>query len=249
MFDIDSGARDWNELGELDPLWAVLTESSKRNRGWEEDEFFRTGEEEIALVLATAAEWSLPRNRERGLDFGCGVGRLTQAIARRFSETIGVDISEAMLARASKLNAHVPNCRFHLNRQPDLSRYESNSFDFVYTNKVLQHLKQKQAIRLLITEFVRVLKPGGLAVFQVPAYIPPRRRIQPRRRVYHLLRQLGVSSRSLYTTFGLNPMRMTYMPDCEVREVIRAAGGTLVHVRSDSEAGPGIDSRTWFVTR
>ncbi|WP_373288585.1 class I SAM-dependent methyltransferase [Brucella endophytica] len=40
------------------------------------------------------------RSNERCLDFGCGVGRVTQALATKFHKAIGIDISPTMIAKA-----------------------------------------------------------------------------------------------------------------------------------------------------
>ena len=44
-------------------------------------------------------------SRGRALDFGCGAGRLTRALAARFESVVGVDVADAMLDKARALNA------------------------------------------------------------------------------------------------------------------------------------------------
>ena len=98
-------ARDWDDLALVDPFWAVLAADDKRGGGWELSEFLSTGEADVEQILATAAELGRPTRHERALDFGCGVGRLTRALARRFDEAVGIDVSERMLEQARRLNA------------------------------------------------------------------------------------------------------------------------------------------------
>src|SRR5687767_3416731 len=105
----------WEDLGKLDPLWAILSDSAHQFSGWKVDEFFATGEEEIGGVLDAAARYSLPAHTRKALDFGCGVGRLTRALAIRFDHAVGVDISQPMIDRAREYNATRPNCTFVLN--------------------------------------------------------------------------------------------------------------------------------------
>ena len=50
----------------------------------------------------------VPR-RERYLDFACGTGRVTAAVAPHFTEVVGADISAAMVARAK---ARLPQAEF-----------------------------------------------------------------------------------------------------------------------------------------
>ncbi|MGZ5380688.1 MAG: class I SAM-dependent methyltransferase, partial [Thermoanaerobaculia bacterium] len=105
--------KDWDTLGRIDPMWAVLTHEDRRNRGWDEATFFATGRAEIAGVMIDLERLSLPKTRERCLDFGCGVGRLTQALAERFARCDGVDIAPSMLETARRLNRHGDRVAYH----------------------------------------------------------------------------------------------------------------------------------------
>jgi SAM-dependent methyltransferase len=158
---------NWNRFGEEYPYWAILTERA-RDHVWNADEFFRTGEDEISQVFERAARLGLPKTRHRALDFGCGVGRLTQALCRHFDQCDGVDIAPSMIGLAGQHNRHGVRCRYHLNDSPDLRRFENASFDFVYSGRVLQHMRPRYAMAY-IREFLRVLGPGGLLVFQIPS--------------------------------------------------------------------------------
>ncbi len=57
------------------------------------------GLEQKSLTQLLADPAFVPR-RGRYLDFACGTGRVTSFIAPHFEQTVGVDISEAMLAQA-----------------------------------------------------------------------------------------------------------------------------------------------------
>jgi len=99
---------DWNALGADDPLWAVLSEPTRKGGRWEPDEFFATGVADVGLLRERAAQLGVALGGARALDFGCGVGRLTRALARRFDEAVGIDVSERMLEHARRLNADAP---------------------------------------------------------------------------------------------------------------------------------------------
>ena len=73
--------KHWNRFGETDPLWAILTQPDKKGNRWKLDEFFRTGEGEVATIMDYVRSLGINLRRSRALDFGCGVGRLTQALA------------------------------------------------------------------------------------------------------------------------------------------------------------------------
>jgi SAM-dependent methyltransferase len=158
----------WNQLGKSDPLWAILSDPSKRNKQWKPEAFFATGESEVQKVLADLERLKRPLQFERVLDFGCGVGRLAGYFLRQFESYTGVDISPSMIAQAKRWNRNLQKAGFQLNDRPDLSLFESNTFDLIYCNLVLQHM-DPQYSRKYIEEFVRIVKPEGLILFQIPA--------------------------------------------------------------------------------
>lgn len=160
--------KDWDALGRIDPMWAVLTHPERRGRTWDAESFFATGREEIAGVMRDLGRLGRPARRGRCLDFGCGVGRLTQALAEHFERCDGVDIAPSMLDEARRLNRHGARCVFHLNDTDDLGLFEDGTFDFVYSNIVLQHVGPAAA-KAYIREFLRLLAPSGVAMFQLPS--------------------------------------------------------------------------------
>lgn len=241
--------QDWEFLGKSDPLWAVLSDPDKRYGRWNEDEFFATGEREIGRVLAHGRDLERPERFGRALDFGCGVGRLTRAMAGHFRQCRGLDISAPMVEHARRLNANHPQCRFAVNTRPDLRKLGDDSFDFVYSNIVLQHVPSKPVIRRYIREFVRVLRPGGLLVFQLPSKRSWKVRLNPRRRLYVGLKAIGFAERTLYDRLRLSPITMNALPEREVTELLEHAGGIVLDILEDRQAGPANESRTYYVTK
>jgi SAM-dependent methyltransferase len=160
--------RIWNDLARRDPLWAVLTAPDKRGRRWDPAEFFRTGAEAVEGVLAEARARGLTIGRRRALDFGCGVGRLTQALAPRFDEVWGVDIAPAMIELAESYNRYGERCRYLVNEAGDLGRFPDGYFDFILSLITLQHMPPDTA-KSYLKEFVRVLVRGGVLIFQAAA--------------------------------------------------------------------------------
>ena len=158
--------KNWDEFGKADPLWAILTKPGTEGGRWDLDEFFATGRHEIRNVLDSvqAHNGSVPNGR--ALDFGCGVGRLSQALCLHFDEVTGVDIAPAMLEQANKFNRFPGKCTYVLNEREDLQMFEDRTFSFVYTSLVLQHMNPSYSKRYL-TELMRVLQPAGILVFQV----------------------------------------------------------------------------------
>ena len=229
--------QDWERLAEVDAMWAVLTAPGRKGGRWDVEEFFATGEAEIGAVLSTAEQLGRPARRERALDFGCGVGRLTRALGNRFDHVLGLDISGGMIEQARRLTDDVPACEFRVNDAPDLGSLETDSFDLVYSSIVLQHLPSAADIERYVGEFLRVARPDGLVVFGIPRHIPFPWSLQPRRRVYALLRRLGVSERWMLEKTPLTPMRMTQVPEADVRALLDRRGAQLLRTEPIDE-GP-----------
>lgn len=56
-------AADWEDLSQLDPLWAILSESDKRGQKWDLAEFFARGEKDIAALMERARSLGLLESR------------------------------------------------------------------------------------------------------------------------------------------------------------------------------------------
>lgn len=241
-------AKDWEDLGSMDPLYAILSHADKKNGKWDEKDFFATGDDEIRELLVKGQRLNLPRERLTAFDFGCGVGRLTRALSRSFMNVTGIDISASMVEEAKTRNVAFPTCVFLQNTRADLASFASNTFDLVYSSIVLQHISDVGAVKTYLAEFIRVLKFGGLLAFQIPVCIPLRSRLQPQQRLYHLLRTCGVSSARLYR-WNLLPISMNAIEEGTVREIIKKAGGRIVEVEKNAFSGPQVESRMFYVTK
>ncbi|MEO8704149.1 MAG: class I SAM-dependent methyltransferase [Kofleriaceae bacterium] len=161
-------SRRWEWLARRDPLWAILSDGERTNGRWKLDEFFATGETEVGAVLAYLASRGITVDATgAALDFGCGVGRLTRALANRFAEVDGIDVSPTMIELAHQHNANTPRMRFLLNAAPHLRMLASDHYAFVYSSIVLQHIAYPASLEY-VREFMRVARPGGIVVFQIP---------------------------------------------------------------------------------
>jgi SAM-dependent methyltransferase len=169
----------WEKHARRDPLWAILSDPAKRGRKWRLDEFFETGRREISVLLYHLDRLAIPYGRGAALDFGCGIGRLTQALAPHFSRTDGVDISDTMIRLANRLNRHPDRVRYHVNAGSDLRIFPDRAFDFIYSNIVLQHLPPELSLGYL-AEFLRLLRPAGLLIFQLSSRLRDRESLPPK---------------------------------------------------------------------
>lgn len=86
------------------------------------------------------------------LEVGCGTGLIMRGLVDRASRLVGLDISPGMLEEARARGFDVVEGRAeHL-------PFESESFDLVYSFKVLAHVEE---IEKALGEMARVLRPGG----------------------------------------------------------------------------------------
>jgi SAM-dependent methyltransferase len=230
---IDEVSRTWTRLGEEDPMWAVLTDTQMSGGRWQVEDFLATGVEEIAGVLARLGELGLVPERGRALDFGCGAGRLSHGLAQAgFDDVLGLDISPTMLATARE-TVPDPACRFVQVTGADLAGVDSDSVDLVYSCRVLQHMPPPLA-RGYVREFHRVVRPGGVVVFQLPT--APARNLS------------GVALRLLPEPVAVRlrkGMEMHGTPEADVRGLVEGLGARLVTADPDTSAGPRWQSRLY----
>jgi SAM-dependent methyltransferase len=165
--DIKDLKKKWEYLADNDPMWAILSDGDKKGNRWNTDEFFEIGRKDAAGYMAYIKPFVPSLHCGKGLDFGCGVGRLTQAHAEYFDEMTGVDISEKMITLARAYNKFGARVNYITNPNSDLSIFDSDSFDYIISHIVLQHVPAAIHVKY-VKEFVRVLKKGGACLFQLP---------------------------------------------------------------------------------
>ena len=245
-FSINRLTASWNAFGAEDALGNTLRHPE--GEAWTTTRLYQTGVAEVDEVVRQVERLGLSLRKGKALDFGCGIGRLTQALAAHFDDVHGVDVAASMLDLARQHNRYPGTCTYHLHPQTDLSLFPDASFDFIYSFGTLQYVPEATVFEYL-GEFVRVLRPGGVVAFQLPTGLPSGRlknkvaRVVPlslyRRLRYDLplrLRSPRAPSQRLY---GVREARVT--------RFLSRAGFALASVQRDVRHG--WESRTYIASK
>jgi SAM-dependent methyltransferase len=172
--------------------------------------FDASGERHVELLLR-GVPW---RCTWRALEIGCGIGRILKPLSRRLESASGVDISEEMIRQANLNLSNVSNVHVTQTRG-DLAAFDSETFDFVYSYRVFQHISERAAIEMYVQEAARVLKRGGYFRFQLCTSV-----------------NAGGRSTSGGTWFGV-----LFRPE-DIPLLVKSAGLTLISVETEQGDGP-----------
>lgn len=224
--------RTWEMLGAHDPMWAALTRPEARGGRWDSVAFLASGEDILLWIEQRMAALDLVPQRNHALDFGCGPGRLTAALARAYVSACGFDIAGSMVRAARKL-VITRHAVFTAQAwdTPSLPCYRSGEFDFVLTILTLQHMGPPLAVAY-IQELARVTAPGGVLVLQAPDA-----------RVDHMPRAASPGDEAL------PPMPMTEIPQEAIVAALEIGGARMAATISSLSSCPGWHDRWYFARK
>ena len=156
---------DWNQRAGEDANYYVAF----GRRQQEEGEFYATASDVVRDL-----EHDLKRfaGRDAALEIGCGPGRLMRPLGRHFHEIHGVDVSDEMIRLARERLRGLPHAHLLHGSGADLGMFPDNTFDFVYSYAVFQHIPSREIVFDYLREARRVLKPGGVMRCQING-LPP----------------------------------------------------------------------------
>jgi ubiquinone/menaquinone biosynthesis C-methylase UbiE len=159
-YNVNSAGQFWSKrLQSTKPLASVLTYNARP----ELNRLYDKWEKQLL-------EQHLPKHlmKQKALDIGTGIGRISLFMAKKGMGTTAVDISTKMLAhvkskaRKSKLINKINLVQASSHQLP----LESDQFDIVTCFGLLEHLPEKVR-KKTIAEAFRVLKPKGKLFFVV----------------------------------------------------------------------------------
>jgi SAM-dependent methyltransferase len=107
-------------------------------------------------------------NNKIGLDFACGKGRnVTNMLSLcDWNRVDGVDISSGNIEYNIRTYAG-QNSNWYCNNGVNVADLNDNEYDFIMSTIALQHIPVYEIRKSLITDLLRVLKPGGVFSFQM----------------------------------------------------------------------------------
>ncbi len=162
---------DWNQRAREDAHYYVAF----GGRAQDEKSFDATAADVLPSIETELKRFPRDANRRawRALEIGCGPGRLMKPLAHHFGEIHGVDVSDEMIRMARERLAGIPHAHVHSTNGASLGLFADESFDFVYSYAVFQHIPSRDVVLEYMREIRRVLKPGGLFRGQFNGMPPP----------------------------------------------------------------------------
>jgi len=112
--------------------------------------------------LLSAYVYAQPLLAGNLLEVGCGTGRGLEILVNAADHYTGIDKYESL---TSELQKKYPQADFKAMVIPPFEGIADNSFDFVVSFQVIEHIKND---RKFLEEIHRVLKPGGKAIISTP---------------------------------------------------------------------------------
>lgn len=185
----DSGMREfWDARAAEDAYYFVDNRLDYRRP--EAERFWAAGDEIVETMLERLGVKIEPTDTV--VEIGCGIGRVTRALAARAARVVALDVSPRMLESGRRLNPDLHNVAWLLGDGRSLSGIDSESADVCHSFVVFQHIPDPEITLGYVREMGRVLRPGGWAGFQVSNLASVHRRPSWGRRVMGALGTLAL---------------------------------------------------------
>lgn len=160
----------WETWGTVDPYYGVLTSEPYRKADLSDASkkiFFDTGRDHFNHVLRTIRRHLDPTfSPTRGVDFGCGTGRVLVAIAGVCEEVLGLDIADSMLTEC-QINCHEAQLKnVTLEKSNDTLSALSGEYDLIHSFIVFQHIRPSRG-KVIIPRLLDHLSQSGVAVLHI----------------------------------------------------------------------------------
>ncbi len=137
--------------------------SDLAHRWWDTESEFRP----LHQINPLRLNWILTQcalEGQQALDIGCGGGILSDAMARKGAQVLGIDLAGKALkvAQLHALEAQTPNVTYREVSAEALAAEQPGSFDVITCMEMLEHVPDPASIVQACTDLV---KPGGWVFF------------------------------------------------------------------------------------
>lgn len=224
----------WAEKAARFGLIMIDHTAFESKRDWED--VLRSGEAEIWNAFQKTA---MPSGEDlKLLEIGCGVGRLSFALAQYFGYVHGVDVAPEFI-RIAQIHNSKRNLKFSEIKEDRLFPGKKECFDVIFSMEVFHYL-DKQTIKSYISDSHRLLKKGGTLVFQAnTTHFTPLTKLSLS--IRFLLNCLGVSLwRGIPTDLASNRKQIKAQL---IVDTLRKAGFRVLALKEPNT------TQTWFVSR
>lgn len=232
----------WQFLGKEEPFWSVCTHDKfkKVHLKGNESDFYQSGRLELEKLVNMMNRNGLDSSSFKScLEYGCGLGRVTVWLAQKFEQVLGCDISASHLSIAKQI--------IEQNRIQNISLKQMNTFqdiekldkvDAIFSVIVLQH-NPPPLIAEILRMLLRLLKPNGIAYFQVPTYCVG----------YNFSIEKYINY--LRDPAEKHPMEMHVLPQRLIFQLLREENVSILEIREDNYVGARNQwlSNTFFVQK
>jgi SAM-dependent methyltransferase len=215
----------WDDRARLNAAWYVDTTVDYDSPDM--DRFFETGQQVVREALDSAPVQ--PSSRALAVEVGSGLGRICQALAQRFDRVVGIDISSEMTKKARELVSD-PRIEFEVGDGVSMKPLGDATADLVLSFTVFQHIPKVSIIESYLGEAGRVLRPGGVFVFQWNSTMGTRR-WAARRAISATLQRAGIR-REAYERNAAQFLG-SCVPVRRVEQVLNRSGMQLVDTRGE----------------
>jgi 2-polyprenyl-3-methyl-5-hydroxy-6-metoxy-1,4-benzoquinol methylase len=154
--------QEWNARARQDPHYYVAF-----GRREQDDAEFQATAADVVRGLRGEIKHLGRRRPLRALEIGCGPGRLMRPLSADFAEIHGMDVSDEMIRLAAEKLRDIPSAHVHHAEKSDLRIFPDESFDFVYSYAVFQHIPSREVVFGYMAEARRVLKLGSILRCQI----------------------------------------------------------------------------------
>lgn len=156
----DEMRRFWDERAREDAYYFV--DSRLDYRRPDHDRFWAAGEEAVETLLSLVSRQLSAHDVV--VEIGCGLGRLTRAIASRVDRVEAIDVSSEMIERGRALNPQLTNVEWRVGSGTDLAPLGDGTASVCMSHVVFQHIPDPAITMGYISEIGRVLGEDGWAV-------------------------------------------------------------------------------------